>query len=85
MPVIPSPDASQSIQLLNALGAVDPGLNRDRSINRARNTCQDIQAGSTHDQIASRTKYRFEGGTVLSLSAAQVEQIITAITTSFCN
>lgn len=82
--VIPRPDASQSAQLLSALGAVDPGLNRDRSVGRARNVCQDILGGMDHAQVLSRAEYRFEGGTVPSLSPDQVERILVVITTTFC-
>ena len=82
--VFPSPNASQSATLLNALGAIEPGLNRDRSIDRSRNSCKDIKDGISHAQVVSRTKYRFEGGTVPNLSDRQVEQIIVAITSSFC-
>lgn len=76
---IPSPDSGQSRDLLAALAAIDPGLGDDRSIGRARNTCQSLLAGEDADSVLSMTEQRFEGGTVPDLSKRQVRQIVEAI------
>lgn len=42
--LIPAPDEAQAADLLVALGAIDPSLDRDVSISRARNMCESILA-----------------------------------------
>ncbi|MFJ2808650.1 hypothetical protein [Kitasatospora sp. NPDC087271] len=83
---IPSPDSAQTVALMAALKAVDPGLvaKQDRAVSRARNTCLDARENKDAATVQKNTKSRFEGGTVPSLTDDQAAQIVTAVKSTFC-
>ncbi|MET7333281.1 hypothetical protein [Nonomuraea sp. NPDC005650] len=74
---IPSPDALESAQLLDALALVDPALDHKRSISRARDTCQSILAGGDQKKLLSAVRQRFDGTASISTAdAAVIVQVI---------
>ncbi|WJV49181.1 DUF732 domain-containing protein [Streptomyces flavofungini] len=83
---IPSPDPAQTARLIRALSAIEPGLvaKEDRAVSRARNVCSDIKGGKGAATVRANAKYRYEGGTVPSLTDDQAADIVTAVKSSFC-
>lgn len=75
---IPSPDAEETGQLLDALALVDPALDHERSISRARDTCQQILAGGDEAKVLSSARQRFDGGSA-SVSDADAAVIVQTI------
>ena len=80
-PVYTGPTYEEEI-FLAALGTLDPGLSHERSLGRAENTCMDIENGMDDAALLSRIEQRFEGGTVPSLSAGQLETMLELIRTT---
>ncbi|TFD41770.1 hypothetical protein E3T37_03705 [Cryobacterium sp. TMT2-10] len=67
---------------LAALGTIDPGLAHERSLNRAANTCVDIEEGKDSTTILMNMEARFEGGTVPNLSGGQLASMLNLIKTT---
>lgn len=82
----PSPNASQTRELITALGAIDKGLvvNEDRAIRRSENVCRDVKDGKDTKALNKNAELRFEGGNVPDLSEEQAAQIVDAVKASFC-
>lgn len=82
---IPRPTDEQANNLLLALGKIDPGLKDERSIDRARNTCQQLLDGTPQATVRRNTKERFTGGSTPNISDPQVGAIIAVIKANgFC-
>jgi hypothetical protein len=83
----PSPDAAQTRRLIDALRAVDPGLvvKESRAVDRARNTCRNIEDGEDAAKVRTMAELRFEGGNVPDLSPDQAARIVTAVEETFCH
>ena len=64
---------------LAALGTIDPGLEHERSLNRAANTCLDIEQGKDSMAIIVNMEARFEGGAVPNLSGGQLATLLRLI------
>ncbi|TFC92027.1 MULTISPECIES: hypothetical protein [Cryobacterium] len=67
---------------LAALGTIDPGLARERSLGRAANVCLDIEDGKDSTTIILNMEARFEGGTVPNLSGGQLASLLSLIKTT---
>lgn len=74
---VPSPDAGQAEQLLAALRDIDPALDHERSISRARDTCQTILAGEDRAKVLSMAHARFDG--TASISSGDARKIVALI------
>lgn len=68
---VPKPNADQAEVLLRGLREIDPGLDRARSIDRARNTCWSILEGLSRAQVVKSTRLRFDGATRVTSSDAE--------------
>ncbi|MGW6498556.1 hypothetical protein [Nonomuraea angiospora] len=75
---VPSPDAGQSAKLLAALAEIDPALEHERSISRARDTCQTLLSGEDRAKVVDMARQRFDGGSA-SVSAADAEKIVKLV------
>lgn len=78
---IPKPDEAQAAALLDALAAIDPGLNEEKSISRSRDQCTSIlneQAGEPHPQysLVELAQTRFSS---TELTEAQAQAVNAAI------
>lgn len=69
---IPSPDPAQTSNLLAGLRKIDPELDHERSIGRARDTCLKLLAGNqTRSAVVKATQQRFDGAASVSLADAR--------------
>lgn len=75
---IPSPDADQTRELLDALRRIDPGLDHERSISRARDTCQALLSGQDRGKVVAAARARFDGGSA-SVSVADARRIVKMV------
>lgn len=78
---IPSPDAGQTRELLDALRRIDPGLDHERSISRARDTCQALLSGQDRGKVVAAARARFDGGSA-SVSVADARKIVKLVESS---
>lgn len=74
---VPEPDGEQAGKLLAALGRIDPALNHERSIGRARNTCLDLLGDDPRDDVIERTRQRFDG--TAQVDTADAEAIVKLV------
>lgn len=70
-PAFPAPSEEQAAVLLDALSRIDPALDHERSIGRARNVCVDLLGGDPREEIVERTRRRFTGSVEVSLADAE--------------
>lgn len=70
-PAFPAPSEEQAAALLDALSRIDPALDHERSIGRARNVCLDLLGGSPRAAVVERTRRRFTGSVEVSLADAE--------------
>ncbi|UQI46691.1 DUF732 domain-containing protein [Streptomyces sp. HU2014] len=84
---IPSPDTTQTEQLIRALREIDAGLvaKEDRAVRRARDVCADLKQGKDETTVHSNARNRYQGGTVPSLTDDQAARIVAAVKGSFCH
>ncbi|MER5319465.1 hypothetical protein [Streptosporangium roseum] len=59
-PVV-SPSPGETRALLAGLREIDPALDHRRSISRARESCRDLADGMGRQEVADRTRRRFDG------------------------
>lgn len=76
-PAFPAPSEEQAAALLAGLRRIDPALDHERSIGRARNVCLDLLGGSPRAAVVERTRRRFTGSA--SVSSADAEAIVELI------
>ena len=82
---IPAPNDDQAADLLAKLGAVDPGLNTEDSIDNARNTCTSILGGVSDSDLIPATKTRFVGDGIETMTTPQARRVIQIIeSTAWC-
>ncbi|MFI6814437.1 hypothetical protein ACIBG7_18645 [Nonomuraea sp. NPDC050328] len=77
---VPQPDDAQARELRAALGEIDPALDHERSISRARDTCQQILAGMERTRVAAAVQKRFSG--TATVGAADARRIVELIESS---
>lgn len=70
-PAFPAPSEEQAAALLAGLRRIDPALDHERSIGRARNVCVDLLGGDPREEIVERTRRRFTGSVEVSLADAE--------------
>lgn len=84
------PNAVQEQALLAQLGAVDSNFAKakyaDRYVGRAVNLCDYIRDNpdATPDMVRTRAIAEFTGGTVPNISTEQGDQLVVAVTGTFC-
>ncbi|MFB7632561.1 hypothetical protein ACFC0M_16680 [Streptomyces sp. NPDC056149] len=82
----PKPDAATQAKYIRALNAISPAIvngKEDRAVSRGRDTCGTVHSfPNDHAKQVDITRQRFSGAT--EFSAAQAEQILTAIRTHLC-
>lgn len=74
---IPKPDEQQTDALLAGLRRIDPGLDHERSIDRARNACWSLLQGGSRAQVVKSTQARFDGS--VRVTRADAEAILKLI------
>lgn len=75
---IPSPDPAQTSNLLAGLRKIDPELDHERSIGRARDTCLKLLAGDQkRSAVVEATRQRFDG--TASVSVADARKIVALV------
>lgn len=75
----PTLDGQYADELLERLGAINPHLNHQRSIGRARSTLLDIRQGKDEATLVRNTRMRFSNGTTVDLDDNQATQVLDTI------